>query len=385
MQELRSTDILDKEIQADARKKAERMLAKADSDCAKLLASVETDIEKAAEEKQQFFAHKLEAFEKDRMAVVPLEKERFKVSFIQNSVVANINKYLEGLSEEKRLILVARNFDFKTDVARITFLDQSAGDQVTMMSVLYALLEGLSREMGIERTDIKGTLFRTSEDGLLLYSVILYDAVAGGAGHVRRLVTEDGEAFQRVLKRAFQVVNNCDCGSSCYKCLRNYYNQKIHDVLNRHKASDFLRAWIGDMKQTDQPTEEEVDGNRNNPEAMEIILSDDFGMNMKDSEWTVIWNEISFLLETEREIAMVEILKDSENLFQGKEKPFMDCQFIAGEEYDCALIWPDSQVMLFTEENRIGYEAAKKSNWTCFLLADESASPEKIAAALKEE
>ena len=115
MQELRSTDILDKEIQADARKKAERMLAKADSDCAKLLASVNTDIEKAAEEKQEFFAHKLEAFEKDRMAVVPLEKERFKVSFIQNAVIQNINKYLEALTEEKRLTLVARNFDFNTD------------------------------------------------------------------------------------------------------------------------------------------------------------------------------------------------------------------------------------------------------------------------------
>jgi V/A-type H+-transporting ATPase subunit E len=115
MQELRSTDILDKEIQADARKKAERMLAKADSDCAKLLASVDTDIEKAAEEKQEFFAHKLDAFEKDRMAVVPLEKERFKVSFIQNAVIQNINKYLEALTEEKRLTLVARNFDFNTD------------------------------------------------------------------------------------------------------------------------------------------------------------------------------------------------------------------------------------------------------------------------------
>ena len=117
MQELRSTDILDKEIQADARKKAERMLAKADSDCAKLLASVDTDIEKAGAEKEEFFAHKLEAFEKDRMAVVPLEKERFKVSFIQNSVIQNINKYLEGLSEEKRLSLVARNFDFKTELS----------------------------------------------------------------------------------------------------------------------------------------------------------------------------------------------------------------------------------------------------------------------------
>ena len=46
MQELRSTDILDKEIQADARKKAERMLQKTDRECEQLLASVENDLEK---------------------------------------------------------------------------------------------------------------------------------------------------------------------------------------------------------------------------------------------------------------------------------------------------------------------------------------------------
>ena len=115
MQELRSTDILDKEIQADARKKAERMLQKADRECEQLIASVEADIEKAADEKKRFFAHKLEAFETDRKAVVPLEKERFKVSFIQNAIIQNINKYLEGLSEDKRLELVSRSFDFKTE------------------------------------------------------------------------------------------------------------------------------------------------------------------------------------------------------------------------------------------------------------------------------
>ena len=49
------------------------------------------------------------------MAVVPLEKERFKVSFIQNAVIQNINKYLEALSEEKKLDLVAHDFDFKTE------------------------------------------------------------------------------------------------------------------------------------------------------------------------------------------------------------------------------------------------------------------------------
>ena len=114
MQELRSTDILDKEIQADARKKAERMIQKADHDCEALLASVEADIQKAADDKKAFFDNKLNSFETDRKAVVPLEKERFKVSFIQSAIIQNINKYLEGLSEDKRLELASRNFDFKT-------------------------------------------------------------------------------------------------------------------------------------------------------------------------------------------------------------------------------------------------------------------------------
>lgn len=138
--------------------------------------------------------------------------------------------------------------DFKTDVAKITFFSASAADWDTMCSVLYALLEGLSREMEIERTDIKGCLFSTFSEGMLLHSVVLYDAVAGGAGHVRRLVTEDGNAFRRVLLRALSVVEQCGCDSSCYHCLRNYYNQKLHDLLDRKKAAEFLREWMGELE-----------------------------------------------------------------------------------------------------------------------------------------
>ena len=163
MQELRSTDILDKEIQADARKKAERMLAKADLDCEKLIASVDSDIEKAKQEKEEFFAHKLEAFEKDRMAVVPLEKERFKVSFIQNAVIQNINKYLEGLSEEKRLALVARDFNFKTGLklnafvygfslaGAKKFLSEKLGSKLASVSETKFGAEALESEIGLEK------------------------------------------------------------------------------------------------------------------------------------------------------------------------------------------------------------------------------------------
>ena len=151
-----------------------------------------------------------------------------------------INK--EGNGKEYLL-----SHDFKTDVVKITFETQEAADLNTMLSVLYALLEGLSREMGIERTDIKGCLFRTEIGGLMVYTVILYDAVAGGAGHVRRMATEDGQAFQQVLRRALSVVDNCSCDTSCYQCLRNYYNQKIHDQLSRRAASAFLHPWVGQM------------------------------------------------------------------------------------------------------------------------------------------
>ena len=149
----------------------------------------------------------------------------------------------EGNGKEYRL-----SHDFKTDVARITFCTPEARDWSTMLSVLYALLEGLSREMGIERTDIKGCLFMTEAEGVQVLSVVLYDAVAGGAGHVRRIVRpSDGSSFQKVLSRAIAVVDNCDCDGSCYQCLRNYYNQKIHDDLDRRKASGFLRQWAGNM------------------------------------------------------------------------------------------------------------------------------------------
>jgi len=116
MQELRSTDILDKEILTDARKKAEKILKKADQDSAELLAKVEEDIASAKVQKEDFFNKKLDAYEKDQKNSIPLEKQRFEVSFIQSAVEAEINAYLSSLTEEKRLEIATKNFDFAKDV-----------------------------------------------------------------------------------------------------------------------------------------------------------------------------------------------------------------------------------------------------------------------------
>ena len=82
----------------------------------------------------------------------------------------------------------------------------------------------------------------------LIYSIVLYDAVAGGAGHVRRLVTEDGAQFRKVVEKAIAITKGRNCSPSCYSCLRNYYNQKIHDLLNRKYAYSFLENYSGELE-----------------------------------------------------------------------------------------------------------------------------------------
>jgi len=111
MEELRSTEILDREIQTDARRKAEQILRKAEISCDGILNSVGKDIEKAEAEKRKFYSQKLSAFKKDLDASVPLEKERFEVFFVQNSLNESMNEYLKSLPEEKRLELAMSGID----------------------------------------------------------------------------------------------------------------------------------------------------------------------------------------------------------------------------------------------------------------------------------
>lgn len=152
----------------------------------------------------------------------------------------HFGKKCEGILKKYKLSHV-----FKTDVVRIDFLLSDAQQLDVMLSVMYALLEGISAELEIERSDIKGCLHRIVNNKRMMYSIILYDAVPGGAGHVRRIVTSNGKIFQNVIQKAIEITRGCNCNPSCYSCLRNYYNQKIHDNLNREKAYKFLEKYCG--------------------------------------------------------------------------------------------------------------------------------------------
>jgi len=133
---------------------------------------------------------------------------------------------------------------FKTDVVKIVF-DKTGVERYGMASVMYALLETISTTLNIERSDINGCLrLITDKDGVARYAVILFDSVPGGAGHVRRLVTDDCVIFKNILLGAYNLLTYCTCDPSCYNCIRNYANSRIHDNLDRHLAANLLKYYI---------------------------------------------------------------------------------------------------------------------------------------------
>ena len=250
---------------------------------------------------------------------------------------------------------------FKTDVVRLVFGTPRARNKATMLSVMFALLEAMSDELDIERNDIKGCLHKVRYEGSMIYSVILYDTVAGGAGHVRRLVTEDGSVFQRIVSKAISITKNCNCNPSCYNCLRNYYNQTVHDILNRVEAYRFLELFFGDV---------ELIPNEN----FEVIQEKKFEMESISED--MVRFEVPFLCEYNnwRELSVV-IPDDYLDIFEEFDHyriPLPDAAFCKCKiktidfEEEILFLWKEQKVMLLEEDKDIikipGWKIMKVDN-----------------------
>ena len=149
--------------------------------------------------------------------------------------------YRQFTCHNEELGLLKIGHIFQTDVVRFSIPLLTATDHVSFssaLSFLYALLEGVSNGLGIERNDINGIIEMNLQTNS--YDVLLFDNVPGGAGHVKRLM--DQNAIIISLKSALSKVSQgcCDEDTSCYNCLRNYYNQSHHSKLKRKFAKEII-------------------------------------------------------------------------------------------------------------------------------------------------
>lgn len=125
---------------------------------------------------------------------------------------------------------------------------EEATDEVTRdgssfwRSLTYALLAAASDVIDIDRSELDG-LFRPIENNYNKAEIVIYDNVASGAGHSKKIA----EMFDSVLKRTLELVSSCSCEASCYNCLRTYSNQSFHADLDRHLVRRFLEPIVGEL------------------------------------------------------------------------------------------------------------------------------------------
>ncbi len=148
----------------------------------------------------------------------------------------------DGTNKLKKFSL---GYRFETDVVQFRFLNPDLMEWEVALSVLHGVLRGICSYLNIEQNDISGCLqyFFNPVTHRHNYELVLYDKTPGGAGHVRRL--NSAKVLEGVLHESLNLMNQCDCGgdqkdSSCYTCLRGYYNQKDHDRLKRSNVIGFI-------------------------------------------------------------------------------------------------------------------------------------------------
>lgn len=157
-----------------------------------------------------------------------------------------------GMSEEnanQHLKRVSLGHIQRTDTLHLRFTNTGGltlpapSDLSFWFSLMYAVIQGASQSLQIERRDIDGVLHPRRQRTDWAQTIVLYDDVPGGAGYVRQI----RDNIETVLHAARHVVDCPDCGpeTSCYRCLRDYSNQFYHPLLRRGQVLSFLERFSG--------------------------------------------------------------------------------------------------------------------------------------------
>lgn len=130
------------------------------------------------------------------------------------------------------------------DVIEVVLPPATRGDGYVSWRVTLAeaLLLGIRETMEAGRRDLGW--FERHQNGMPI-SLVLYDTQPGGTGYVPKLFAAEAAGFKRAAAEAARRLATCGCSSSCHRCLRDFWNQRRHGLLNRFEVLTTLRRLAG--------------------------------------------------------------------------------------------------------------------------------------------
>lgn len=275
--------------------------------------------------------------------------------------------------------------EFQTDVIFLKFRDFDMKNTDKAWSVLYSLLEGLSKALNIDRKELAGCIqwYRDKSTPEGNFGCILFDNTPGGAGYVRKLQNKD--VFIRMLIYGKNIVENCNCGgeakdTACYSCLCNYYNQRQHDKLKRKYAIDFYNELSKDNHIVEKMEEIKLDNQKIDISEVNKVTKEakiefcDKGRYIEGDSITEIWEELLEDCEDDKDKLFIQsIVRKTKKLNVAKPTYYKETvkNLDNGDEIEVDEIWKDLKIMLFLSDNYDNYNKAQKTGWTCFCSKDD--------------
>lgn len=101
-----------------------------------------------------------------------------------------------------------------------------------------ALMLGIRETMQAGRRDLEA--FEVAPNGEAK-TLVIFDTMPGGTGYLPKLLAAGGAGLREAAATALERLDGCDCEKSCHRCLRDFWNQRSHRVLDRHTVIPTLR------------------------------------------------------------------------------------------------------------------------------------------------
>lgn len=120
---------------------------------------------------------------------------------------------------------------FQGDVVQVEISPLVAGEDGWLETFPRALLLGLQLELYVNPREVGYFARRWRDDSGERTEIVFYDSMPGGTGYLKRLVDD----LPLVARRAAEHMKACSCESACYRCLKDFWNQRVHDRLDKRR------------------------------------------------------------------------------------------------------------------------------------------------------
>ena len=149
------------------------------------------------------------------------------------AVPAEINHFIQVHKERCGREPVRLALTAQADVDMIQF--HAVENPAKGLNIGEALRTAAARVLDMGQEDLQLLVVQKPDDTL---DLLVYDPMPGGSGLLDQMLGR----WPEIIMAAKDLLANCPlvCEAACYCCLKTFRNQSYHDLLDRHKALEFI-------------------------------------------------------------------------------------------------------------------------------------------------